>query len=129
MGAYDFPWPAATDGWIPAVSLSYLYETNRIPWLDSVRPYVEYSNIIKQDSNFNDSQLFVVGAAWAGGGWYIYTDAAFSDGNYFVGSENHDGVAEPYSNVYTADGGVGDFGANGNDKWNWRLNLNFGYYF
>jgi hypothetical protein len=54
---------------------------------------------------------------------------AFSDGNYFVGSENDEGVAEPYTNVYTADGGVGDFGANGNDKWNWRLNLNFGYYF
>jgi outer membrane murein-binding lipoprotein Lpp len=78
MGAYDFAWPAATDAWIPAVSLSYLYETNQIPWLDSVRPYVEYSNIVKVDKDFNDSQLVTVGAAWARQGWYIYTDLAFS---------------------------------------------------
>ncbi len=31
MGAFDFAWPVATDAWIPAVSLSYLYETNQHP--------------------------------------------------------------------------------------------------
>jgi outer membrane murein-binding lipoprotein Lpp len=121
MGAYDFAWPVATDAWIPAVSLSYLYETNQIPWLDSVRPYVEYSNIIKADKDFNDSQLAIVGAAWARQGWYIYTDLAFSDGNYFVGSKG-----DNYSNIYD---GVGDFGVDGNNEWNYRFNINFGYYF
>jgi hypothetical protein len=129
MGAYDFAWPVASDAWLPAISLSYLYETNRIPWLDSVRPYIEYSNIIKEERDFNDSQLAVIGAAWARGGWYIYTDLAFSDGNYFVGNENKDGVAEPYTNIYSPTGGVGDFGANANDHWNYRFNINFGYYF
>ncbi|MGB5835061.1 MAG: hypothetical protein WBG92_24170 [Thiohalocapsa sp.] len=121
MGAYDFAWPAAADAWIPAVSLSYLYETTRIPWLDSVRPYIEYSNIIKADEDFNDSQLFILGAAWARQGWYIYSDLAFSDGNYFVGNDG-----DNYSNIYD---GVGDFGVDGNDKWNYRFNINFGYYF
>jgi outer membrane murein-binding lipoprotein Lpp len=121
MGAYNFAWPVASDAWLPAVSLSYLVETDRIPWLDSVRPYVEYSNIIKEDSNFNDSQLAIVGAAWASGGWYIYTDLAFSDGNYFVGDKG-----DNYSNIID---GVGDFGVNGNDEWNYRFNINFGYYF
>jgi hypothetical protein len=121
MGAYNFAWPAATDAWIPAVSLSYLWETNRVPWLDSVRPYVEYSSIIKEDSDYNDSDLLVVGAAWARGGWYIYTDAAWSTGNYFVGSKG-----DNYSNIYN---GVGDFGVNGNDRRNFRFNINFGYYF
>jgi hypothetical protein len=129
MGAWNFGWPAATDAWIPAVSLSYLWETNRIPWLDSVRPYLEYSNIMKQNDNLNDSELWVLGAAWARGGWYIYTDLAYSNGNNFVGSENHLGLAEPYTNIYTADGGVGDWGAAGNNKWNYRFNINFGYYF
>jgi hypothetical protein len=129
MGGYDFAWPVATDAWLPAVSLSYLYETNQIPWLDSVRPYVEYSNIIKQDSNFNDSQLVVLGAAWARGGWYIYTDAAFSDGNFFVGNETDAGTPESYTNIYSPIDGAGDFGANANDRWNYRLNINFGYYF
>ena len=129
MGAYNFGWPAATDAWIPAVSLSYLYETQSIPWLDSVRPYIEYSSIVKEDSDFSDSELFVLGAAWACNGWYIYTDAAWSNGNNFVGSENKFGLPEPYTNVYTEAGGIGDWGANGNDYWNWRLNINLGYYF
>ena len=121
MGAFDFAWPVATDAWIPAVSLSYLYETNQIPWLDSVRPYVEYSSIVKADKDFNDSQLVTVGAAWARQGWYIYTDLAFSDGNYFVGNKG-----DNYSNIYD---GVGDFGVDGNNEWNYRFNINFGYYF
>jgi len=121
MGAFDFAWPVATDAWIPAVSLSYLYETNQIPWLDSVRPYVEYSSIIKADKDFNDSQLVTVGAAWARQGWYIYTDLAFSDGNYFVGNKG-----DNYSNIFD---GVGDFGVDGNNEWNYRFNINFGYYF
>jgi hypothetical protein len=122
MGAYDFAWPVATNAWIPAVSLSYLYETDGLPWLDSVRPYVEYSSIVKEDNDFdfNDSQMAIVGAAWARGGWYIYSDLAWSTGNYFVGSKG-----DNYSQI----DGVGDFGVDGNDQWNFRFNLNLGYYF
>ncbi len=119
MGAYDFAWPIATDAWIPAVSLSYYHETTKIDWLDYVIPYIEYSSIVKSESDFNDSSLFIIGTAWARGGWYIYTDLSFSDGNLFVGSDGDDfGPNE-----------VGDFGTNGNDRWNTRFNINFGYYF
>ena len=119
MGAYDFAWPIATDAWIPAVSLSYHHETTKIAWLDYVIPYIEYSSIVKSESDFNNSSLFTLGTAWARGGWYIYTDLSFSDGNLFVGSEGDDfGTNE-----------VGDFGTNGNDRWNTRFNINFGYYF
>jgi hypothetical protein len=121
MGAYDFAWPVATEAWIPAVSLSYKYDTTSIPWLDYVLPYIEYSSIVKDESEFNDSQLFILGAAWARGGWYIYSDLAFSDGNYFVGDQG-----DNFSNIFD---GVGDFGANGNNEWNYRFNINFGYYF
>jgi hypothetical protein len=121
MGAYDFAWPVATKAWIPAVSLSYKYETPTIGWLDYVLPYAEYSTIIKDESDFNDSQMVTLGAAWARGNWYIYSDLVFSDGNYFIGNEGDD-----YSNIYH---GVGDFGVTGNNKWNHRFNINFGYYF
>jgi outer membrane murein-binding lipoprotein Lpp len=121
MGAYDFAWLVATKAWIPAVSLSYKYKTQQIPWLDYVLPYLEYSSIIKDESDFNDSQMWTLGAAWAKGGWYIYTDMAYSNGNYFVGDDGDD-----YSNIFQ---GVGDFGVDGNDKWNYRFNVNFGYYF
>ena len=121
MGAYDFAWPVATKAWIPAVSLSYKYETTLIPWLDYVLPYVEYSSIIQDENDFNNSQMFTLGAAWSRGGWYIYSDFVYSNGNFFIGDDGDD-----YSNIYH---GVGDFGANGNDKWNYRFNINFGYYF
>jgi len=121
MGAYDFAWPVATKAWIPAVSVSYKVETGQIPWLDYVLPYLEYSSIVKDESDFNNSQMWTLGAAWARGGWYIYSDLVYSNGNYFVGDDGDD-----YSSVWD---GVGDFGVTGNDKWNYRFNVNLGYYF
>ena len=108
LGAYDFAWPAATKAWIPAISISYQYDTPQLSWLDFVKPYLEYSNIVKDDNEQNNSSLAILGAAWASGGWYIYSDFAYSNGNLFVGNEG-----DNYSNIYD---GVGDFGANGNDK-------------
>lgn len=121
LGAYDFAWPVATKAWVPAVSLSYRIDTPDIAWLDYVLPYIEYSSIIKDDNAFNDSELFIVGSAWASGGWYIYSDLAYSNGNLFIGGQD-----DNYSNIYD---GVGDFGVDGNDKWNYRFNLNLGYYY
>jgi hypothetical protein len=121
MGAYDFAWPVAAKAWLPAVSVSYLLETPRIAWLDSVRPYLEYSSVMKETDAFDDSQMITLGAAWARGGWYIYSDFVYSNGNLFVGDDGDD-----YSNIFN---GVGDLGVNGNDKWNYRLNINLGYYF
>ncbi len=114
MGAYDFPSTAAAEGWIPAISLSYFHKTPGIPWLNYVIPYAEYSSVVKEESGFNDSDLFILGAAWGHGGWYIYTDMAWSNGNEFVGG----------------DGVFGDrLGANADDQWQERFNINFGYYF
>jgi len=110
----------AAKAWIPAVSAAYTITPEQLDWLDTVTPYVEYSNIMKDNGVFNDSELCIIGAAWWRGGWYIYTDLAFSNGNYFVGSDGDD---------YSTFAGVGDFGINGNDTWNTRFNINFGYYF
>ena len=116
-GFYDFYADIATEGWIPAASLSYFYETDNILWLDYVIPYVEYSAILKNGEtaggvDFKDSELWTFGAAWAHNGWYIYTEYAYSNGNSFVGGE-------PFTN----------FGANLDAKWQGRFNINFGYYF
>jgi len=114
FGAYDFPNTVAAKGWIPAVSLSYRHDTPGISWLDYVLPYIEYSSVIKDQDGFNDSELFILGAAWAKGGWYIYTDLAFSNGNEFIGGDT------PYGDR---------LGANADDAWLTRFNINFGYYF
>lgn len=114
FGAFDFPSLAATEAWIPAVSLSYYQATPGIQWLDYVIPYVEYSSIIKDESSFNDSDLATLGAAWGSGGWYIYTEVAYSTGNEFVGGET----------------AFGDrLGANDDDDSQVRYNINLGYYF
>ncbi|MBA6411599.1 hypothetical protein H2508_00505 [Parahaliea sp. F7430] len=120
MGAYDFAWPIATKAWLPAITVSYLINTDTLPWLDSVLPYLEWSSSEKDSGSFNDSQLFIAGAAWASGGWYIYSDLAYSDGNTFIGNRGDD---------YSRLDGIGDLGANGNNRWRYRFNLNLGYYF
>ncbi|MDT8311535.1 MAG: hypothetical protein RQ732_08835 [Methylophaga sp.] len=114
MGAYDFPSTAAAEAWIPAISLSYYQATNNIAWLDYVIPYIEYSSVVKAESEFNDSRLATLGAAFGYGGWYIYTDWAYSTGNEFVGGDTTFGDR---------------LGANAEDEWESRFNINFGYYF
>ena len=128
MGAYDFAWPIASEGLIPALSLRYGgIDTSGISWIDSVTPYAEWSTILKTVNNYNASTLVTLGASWTVlGALYVYSDLALSDGNFFVGNRTAEGKQEGYGNIYT---GAGDFGANGNNAWNWRLNFNFGYYF
>ena len=73
------------------------------------------------------STLVTLGASWTlFGALYVYSDLALSDGNFFVGNVDATETKRSYANIYT---GAGDFGANGNDAWNWRANVNFGYYF
>lgn len=119
FGAYDFPTTVATKAWVAAASLSYYYEVNQVEWLDYVIPFLEYSSIIKEESSFNDSEFITAGAAWARGGWYIYTEVGFSNGNDFIGNE-------PGPNGRAFDS---RFGANPNEDWQTRFNINFGYYF
>ncbi len=122
MGAFDFAWPVASEGWIPAVSLRYNgIDTSNIPWLKSVMPYLEWSAILKDRSDFNDSHLWTLGALWDWGNLYIYTDLGISDGNFYVGNKG-----DNYNNLYD---GIGGFGANGNDRWKKRFNINARYYF
>lgn len=138
LGAYDFAWLTASEGWIPAINLRYTgIDTSQIwpDWLwlhslkpDSITPYIEYSSIQKtgkdlEGNNFKPSSLWVIGASWSRGGWYNYIDWAISDGNLFVGNEFQGNY---YGNIYDTGG---TFGANMRAEWNQRLNINFGYYF
>ncbi len=123
MGAYDFAWPVASKGLIPALSLRYGgIDTSSISWIDSLTPYAEWSSILKTAENHNASTLVTLGASWTLlSSLYVYSDFALSDGNFFVGN-----VDDDYGNLLT---GVSHVGVNGNNIWHWRLNFNFGYYF
>ncbi|MBN2069680.1 MAG: hypothetical protein JW739_08600 [Opitutales bacterium] len=115
MGAYDYAAAVASEGVIPSIAINYLWVPKDIPWIDSINFYNDFSVIMKRGemadrTDFNDSAMNVIGMAIARGNWYIYVDYALSNGNYFVGNS-------------------GDFGANVNDDWQKRFNINFGYYF
>ena len=126
-GFYDYYQTIAAKGQIPSISLSYYLETPNIKSLDYMLPYAEYSAVLKSGStnesvdedgnlvpaqDFEDSHLVTVGTAWARGGWYIYSEVAFSDGNGFIGLDEYTTV-----------------GANLDSTWQYRFNINFGYYF
>ncbi|MYG00321.1 hypothetical protein F4212_14475 [Candidatus Poribacteria bacterium] len=123
MGAYDFAWPIASEGLVPALSLRYGgINTDSVSWIDSVTPYVEWSTVLKTVEDYNSSTLVTVGASWTIlGALYLYSDIGLTDGNFFVGNTD-----DNYNNILT---GVNHVGANGNNMWHWRLNFNFGYYF
>ncbi len=128
MGAYEFAWPVASEGLIPALSLRYGgINTESISWLNSVMPYIEWSTILKTVDTYNPSTLVTLGINWnIFDSLYVYSDLGLSNGNSFVGNSAGDGIREGYGNIYD---GAGDVGANGNNVWNWRLNFNFGVYF
>lgn len=117
MGGFNYGEGVAAKAWIPAFSLNYKIETPKISWLDYALPYLEYSNIVKDQARYNDSFMWMVGSALSRGNWYIYTDLALANGNYFVGPST------------SSDGGTNNFGANTGNKIEHRFNVNFGYYF
>lgn len=130
FGGYDFAWPIASKGVIPSLAVSYTYVPEG-DWADSVIFYNDYSVILKDGryagNDFNDSAFNITGIAIAKGGWYVYVDYGYSNGHLFIGNEDDSydfGAEDSYANA-----AVGDFGANQNDKWNGRFNINFGYYF
>lgn len=65
-GAYQSASPIASEGVIPALSLTYNgINTSGISWLDSFTPYIEWSSVLKPLDGFdNDHALVTVGAAW-----------------------------------------------------------------
>ena len=124
-GAFDFAWFLAAKAWVPAISLSLTHTPTSIAWIDQIIPYIEYSQVVKDESSFNDSQMFAIGSQFYRGNWLVYTDLVLSNGNWFIGNEADDGNVDNYNRV----DGVGDWGENGNNRWNTRFTINLGYYF
>ena len=110
MGGFDIT-RLASEAWVPAVSLRFggLGASN-MPRVDSVTPYVEWSSVRKVRADYNPSSLWTVGAVWFLGGLRLITELGLADGHDFVGPH-------------------GDYGANLDNVWDKRFNVNLGYYF
>ncbi|QQL45923.1 porin [Sulfuriroseicoccus oceanibius] len=117
MGAYDFEDPVASRAFLPSVSFAYIVEPKNIDWLDEITFYNDFSVMMKSGSDefgnaLRNSAMNTVGASLAIGDWFIFCDWVYSNGNYVVGNDP-----------------VTDFGANLNQTWQSRFNVNIGYSF
>lgn len=111
-GAYDAPYKAAARGWLFIANVAYTLPIEASPG-DSITFYTDYSYLLKDESEYNDSQQFVVGALFQIGAALIYTDFAFGRNQPFIGPAYSTALAE------------GD----PDDDWEFRFNLNVGFYF
>ncbi|MFO8000764.1 MAG: hypothetical protein R6U46_05935 [Marinilabilia sp.] len=111
MGAYGYNYNVAAkaDIWVAGLAYSIPVEWGPI---SNVQPYVDYSVISKDVSNFESSQHLVPGMLITAGSIYTYVDYAMGKNNAWLGSWTN-GLA------------AGDPDA----EWESRFNINIGYYF
>ncbi|MGM0375816.1 MAG: hypothetical protein ACQEQ0_03490 [Bacteroidota bacterium] len=111
MAAYNAPYNVAAKGNIMVAGLAYSIPVEWGP-ISNVQPYVDYSVISKDVSNFESSQHLVPGMLITAGSIYTYVDYAMGKNNAWLGSWTN-GLA------------AGDPDA----EWESRFNINIGYYF
>ena len=114
MGAYDAPYRVASKGWVHSLGVSYKLPINNVDWIDSITFYDDYSILVKDESDWSDSQQNVLGAMIASGGFYIYCDIASGKNNPWLGP----GWTNSLANT-----------AGETNDWDTRFNINVGYYF
>jgi len=105
---FGFQPPMAKEAWIPAASVTYTWVPENIDFIDSITFYEEISTVMKEGDGMNDSLLWTTGMAVASGGFYVYFDILGSNGDSFI---------------------TGDTGPNTADDFDFRYNINIGYYF
>ncbi len=110
MGAYNGSYGVASKGDIWVAGLAYSIPVEWGP-ISNVQPYVDYSVISKDVSNFESSQQFVPGMLLTAGSIYTYVDYAMGKNHSWLGSSN-------LVNENSADA-----------DWESRFNINIGYYF
>jgi hypothetical protein len=108
MGAYDWPYQVATEGMVYTAGIAYTLPVTFGP--ASITLYDDYSYIDKSNEDFNDAQQNIIGFLVAAGPMYNYFD--------FAMGKNHPWLGGP------------DFGVAEEDAdWQYRFNVNLGYYF
>ncbi|MGM0442713.1 MAG: hypothetical protein ACQEQV_00820, partial [Fibrobacterota bacterium] len=116
MGAYGIPYNVASKGQIAVGGVSWAFPVDNASPVNEVKPYVDYSILIKDEDEFNgdvyDSQLLVPGVLVTAGPIYTYIDVPFG--------KNHPWLTDSFGSGL----------AQGTDAdWNYNVNINLGYYF
>ncbi len=112
MGAYNFPYFIAQDGFTYTAGLAYTIPI-KSKIISSVQLYNDFSILKKGNKEFSDSYMNILGAAITAGNIFMYVDCAMGKNHPYLGASGNNPL------------GAGD----PNARWNTRFNINLGYYF
>lgn len=111
MGAFNSTYWIATSGMTYSACLSYTLSLQR-KIVDEIKFYNDFSALNKNEASFNNSYQNDIGCQITAGPVIVYADLIFGKNHAWFGNDWDCAFA----------------GGNSN-KWNTRLNINFGYYF
>ena len=111
MGAYDYTYKVASKGYLLCAGLSKDIEVDWGP-IKEVTVYNDYGILLKDDSDFMNSQQNVLGMSFTVGRFFTFIDLAFGRNHPWIGPGWTESLA----------GGT-------SDAWHTRFNVNVGYYF
>lgn len=112
MTAYGAPYNTAAKASIYSIGVSYTFPINKGP-LNSIQVYNDYSYMDKAVSSWEDTQMNILGALIDMNPVYIYTDLGLGKHQPWLGPQWTDALT------------TGD----PENSWEYRFNVNFGYYF
>jgi hypothetical protein len=113
IGAFDFAFQVAAKATLYESTIGYSIPLNK-SGTKTVMPYVEYGIMLKDKSNWDDTQFLALGAVWSFGRFYIYSDFYYAQGHPYIGPDTFL---------------TGFSSGSGNSDWHSRVNINFSYSF
>jgi hypothetical protein len=115
VGGYDGSYNMAAKGTFLSASFTY-NDLGAVKWVTGITPYLNYSAYYKDQSDFKDSQRFIVGVSntFAGlSGLYLYTELMVGKNDPYIGAGQY----------------VQGLGAGAANQWKTMLYANLGFYF
>jgi len=112
MTAYGAPYNTAAQASIYSIGISYTFNINKGP-LNSIQVYNDYAYMDKAVNTWEDTQMNILGVLWDLNPVYIYTDLGMGKHQPWLGPQWTDALT------------TGD----PNNSWEYRFNINFGYYY
>lgn len=112
MTAYGAPYNTAAKASIYSIGIAYTLNIKKGP-LNSIQIYNDYAFMDKAINSWEDTQMNVLGALFDLNPLYIYTDLGMGKHQPWLGPQWTDALT------------TGD----PNNSWEYRFNVNFGYYY
>ena len=112
MTAYGAPYNTAAKASVYSIGVAYTFELNKGP-LNTIQLYYDYAYMDKSVAEWEDTQMGVLGALVDLNPVYLYIDLGHGKHQPWLGPQWTDALTT----------------GNPENSWEYRFNINFGYYF